>query len=164
MGVRPWIHLMQIGFLLDHPEFVTALALPIWEYWREALPEDTSVDHRIAKLQRHMQKSQLPMALVAYNNTEVIGTAALRLHDLEDRTDLSPWLGGVFVMPAHRGKGAASVLCQAVKRHAAGLGISSLYLFTQDQQRLYARLGWKYFEETTWRRNRGNIMHIATTA
>ncbi|RYY86592.1 MAG: GNAT family N-acetyltransferase [Chitinophagaceae bacterium] len=162
-GVRPRESSVRIGYLIDHPEFVAALAPAIWEHWREALPEDTSINHRIVKLQRHMQKSQLPIALVAYNNEEVIGTAALRSHDLEGRADLSPWLGGVFVMPAHRGKGAASMLCQAIKLHAASLSISSLYLFTQDQQQLYARLGWRPIEEATWRGKWGNIMLASTS-
>ena len=155
---------MRIGYLADHPEFLTVLAPAIWQHWREALPEDTMIEHRIAKLQQHMQKAELPIALVAHQKGEVLGTASLRRHDLESREDLSPWLGGVFVMPTHRGKGVASALCQAIKQKASSMGVESLYLFTPDQQRLYERLGWRAIEAAVWRNKCGDIMHISTAA
>jgi N-acetylglutamate synthase-like GNAT family acetyltransferase len=156
------MHSIRIGYLLDHPDFVEVLATPIWQHWRDALPEDATVEHRVAKLRQHMQKSQLPIALVAHQKGEALGIAALRLNDLEGREDLSPWLGGVFVLNCHRGQGVASVLCQAIKRLASGMKIESLYLFTHDQQRLYERLGWRTIETATWRGQRGNIMRIRT--
>ncbi len=155
---------MRIDYLVDYPEFLEVLAPPIWQHWREALPEDLTVDHRVIKLQQHMQKAELPIALVAHQNGEVFGTAALRRHDLEGREDLSPWLGGVFVLQRHRGKGVASALCQAIKNKAIGLGIESLYLFTPDQQHLYERLGWRTIEAAKWRGKCGNIMHISAAA
>jgi N-acetylglutamate synthase-like GNAT family acetyltransferase len=155
---------MRIGYLADHPEFVPVLAPAIWLHWREALPEDTTVEHRVVKLQQHMQKAQLPIALIAHQQGEVLGTASLRHHDLEGREDLSPWLGGVFVMHNHRGKGVASALCQAIKQKASSLSIESLYLFTTDQQRLYERLGWHTIEAATWRGKCSNIMRISTAA
>jgi predicted N-acetyltransferase YhbS len=155
---------MRIGYLADHPAFVPALAPAIWAHWREALPEDTSVEHRVAKLRQHMQKTALPIALVAHQQGEVLGTAALRRHDLEGREDLSPWLGGVFVMQAHRSKGVASALCQAIRQKACSMGIESIYLFTPDQQRLYERLGWRTIEAAAWRGRCGSIMCLHTTA
>jgi predicted N-acetyltransferase YhbS len=162
--VRQQKSLMRIGYLMDHPEFVPVLAPAIWEHWREALPEDTTVEHRVVKLRQHMQKAELPIALIAHQQGEVLGTAALRRHDLEGREDLSPWLGGVFVMHNHRGKGVASMLCHAIKQKASSMGIESIYLFTPDQQSLYERLGWRTIEAATWRGKCGNIMHISTAA
>jgi N-acetylglutamate synthase-like GNAT family acetyltransferase len=155
---------MRIDYLMDYPEFLEVLAPPIWQHWREALPEDMTIEHRVIKLQQHMQKAELPIALVAHQNGEVLGTAALRRHDLDGREDLSPWLGGVFVLQKHRGKGVASALCQAIKNKAISLDIESLYLFTPDQQHLYERLGWRTIEAATWRGKYGNIMHISAAA
>jgi predicted N-acetyltransferase YhbS len=152
---------MHISYLADHPEFVPVLAPAIWQHWREVLHEDVTVEHRAAKLQRHMQKSALPLSLVAHEHGEVFGIASLRLHDLEGREDFSPWLGGVFVLHEHRGKGIASALCRAIQNKAATMGIDSLYLFTTDQQRLYARLGWQSVKTATWRGQPGCIMQIA---
>lgn len=153
---------MHVGYLADHPEFVPVLAPAIWSHWRKELPEDTSVAHRVDKLRQHMQKAALPLALVAHQHGEVLGTASLRRHDLEGREELSPWLGGVFVMPGHRAKGVASALCEAIQQKASNMGIDSIYLFTPDQQRLYERLGWRTIEAATWRGHDGSIMCICT--
>jgi predicted N-acetyltransferase YhbS len=155
---------MRIGYLADHPEFVEPLASAIWAHWREVLPEDATIEHRIAKLQTHMQMAELPISLVAYQSGKVLGTASLRRHDLEGRDDLSPWLGGVFVMENHRNKGVASALCEAIKQKANSMGTESIYLFTPDQHRLYERLGWRAIESATWRGKSGYIMHINTAS
>jgi N-acetylglutamate synthase-like GNAT family acetyltransferase len=148
---------MQIDFLADHPRYIACLAPALLEHWRFALPEDT-LAVRAAKLGRHLSRQELPIAWVAHQNGEVFGTAALRMHDLEDRTDLSPWLGGVFVLPAYRNRGIGSALCETVERHAAAMGVSTLYLFTIDRQALYARLHWQDVETTRWRGFGATIM------
>ena len=66
--------------------------------------------------------------------------------------------GGVFVLPDHRNKGVASALCKAIKEEARVMGISSLYLFTPDQQGLYERLGWRAIEAAQWRGLCGSLM------
>jgi GNAT superfamily N-acetyltransferase len=52
-----------------------------------------------------MNRDELPIAWVAHANGQLLGTAALRVHDLEGREDLTPWLGGVFVDSEFRGRG-----------------------------------------------------------
>lgn len=148
---------MQIDFLSDHPYFIDSLAPALLDYWRFALPEDT-LEARKDRLRQHLNRKELPIAWVAHQGGEVYGTAALRMHDLEGRTDLSPWLGGVFVLPAFRRKGVGSALCMAVEHHAADEGVSKLFLFTIDQQSLYERLGWERIDGTSWRGFGGVIM------
>ena len=80
------------------------------------------------------------------------------MHDLEGREDLTPWLGGVFVLPAFRRQGIGSALCAAVEEHAQRTGVKTLYLFTLDQQSMYARLGWRHFDPCVWRGFKGDIM------
>lgn len=148
---------MQIDLLADYPHYVESLALPVLEHWRFALPEDT-LEVRKAKLRGHLNQNDLPIAWVAHQDGEVFGTAALRVHDLEDRTDLTPWLGGVFVLPAHRKKGIGSALSLTVERHAASKGVVELFLFTLDKQKLYTRLGFRRIEDIDWRGFSGVIM------
>ncbi len=148
---------MLISYLADHPEFVRVLAPAIVEHWRLVIPEET-VESRIAKLQRHMNRDALPIGWVAHADGQVLGTAALRVHDLEDRHDLTPWLGGVFVLPEYRRQGVASALCRAVEEKAWSLGFEALYLFTYDQQVLYVRLGWRKMERAVWRGLKSDIM------
>ena len=56
----------------------------------------------------------------------------------------------MYVLPEHRGKGIATALCRVVEAKARDSGISRLYLFTLDQEPLYARLGWKVLEHVVW--------------
>jgi GNAT superfamily N-acetyltransferase len=148
---------MQISYLADHPEFIPVLAPYIVEHWRAVLPEET-VERRIIKLQKHTNKSTLPIGWVAHADGQVFGTAALRVYDLEGREDISPWLGGVFVLPEYRRRGVASALCRAVEDGAWSLGFEMLYLFTPDQQPFYARLGWRKSEHVVWRGLESDIM------
>jgi len=148
---------LRISFLADYPQFADVLAPEIFEHWRYVLTDET-INDREAKLRQHLNKSELPIALVAHNDTEVLGTASLRANDLEGYAHLSPWLGGVFVRQPYRGRGIASALSQAVEQIACSLGHNTLYLFTPNQQRLYARLGWSTFESTIWHGVKANVM------
>lgn len=148
---------LRISFLADYPQFAEELAPEIFEHWRYVLTDETLKD-REAKLRQHLNKSELPIALIAHTDTEVLGTASLRANDLEGYAHLSPWLGGVFVRRTHRERGIASALSQAVERHAWSLGHNTLYLFTPDQQRLYTRLGWSQFESTIWHGVMADVM------
>ncbi len=47
-----------------------------------------------------------------------VGTASPEREDLEARPDLSPWLAGVYVEPAFRGRGYATALVRRVEAFA----------------------------------------------
>src|SRR5258707_90010 len=87
---------VRISYLVEHPEYIPQLAQWLFEQWDAILGEKTP-EARIKKLNAHMNRDQLPIAWVAHANGQLLGTAALRVHDLEERKDLTPWLGGVFV-------------------------------------------------------------------
>src|SRR5207237_9253213 len=90
----------------------------ICEHWGSILGEETP-EARIKKLKAHMNRDKLPIAWVAHANGQLLGTAALRVHDLERRKDLTPWLGGVFVGSEFRRLGIGAALC-AIVEDAAG--------------------------------------------
>jgi len=149
---------IQIDHLADYPQYIETLAPWIHDYWQPLLRDET-IDARIKKLRNHMSHTSLPIALVAHDGTQVYGTAALRVHDLPGREDLSPWLGGVFVGQTYRRQGIGSKLCHAVEQKAAELfGNSNLYLFTLDQQSWYQGLGWSFHETCDWMGHEGDIM------
>jgi len=87
---------VQISYLIEYPQYIAELAQWLFEEWDPILGEKTP-EARIKKLNAHMNRDQLPVAWVAHANEQLLGTAALRVHDLEGREDLTPWLGGVFV-------------------------------------------------------------------
>src|SRR6516164_653416 len=82
----------------------------------------------------------------------------LRVHDLEGREDLTPWLGGVFVGSHFRRQGIGTALCAAVENKARSQKIRVLYLFTLDKQEWYSRLGWKVLDQCIWHKRPGEIM------
>lgn len=149
---------MDISYLADHPEFIEVLAPWIYQHWRSMLTAET-LEYRVAKLKGHTNRETLPIAWVAHSGGKVFGTAALRIHDLPGREDLTPWLGGVFVGPEFRGRGIGARLCSAVEDKAKSLvGNDPLYLFTLDKQRWYEKMGWTITESCTWCGHDGHIM------
>ena len=148
---------VQINYLIDHPEYIPHLGQWLFEQWGSILGEETP-DARIKKLKMHLNRDELPIAWVAHTNGQVLGTAALRVHDLEDRTDLAPWLGGVLVGTKFRRRGIGEALCGAVEDEARNRGIETLYLFTLDLEAWYSRLGWKPLSPCVWHERPGMIM------
>jgi GNAT superfamily N-acetyltransferase len=149
---------MEISYLADHPEFIDTLAPWVLEHWRPILAQETLED-RVAKFRAHLNRDTLPIAWVAHRGSQVLGTAALRAHDLHGRDDLTPWLGGVYVAPQFRGCGVGTALCAAVEDGAKTLSATPvLYLFTLDRQAWYRSLGWSVFAPCTWCGRAGDIM------
>lgn len=154
---KPAQHIVEIHYLADHPEYVPSLAAALLEQWRWITPELTLSD-RTARMEAHLNRDTLPIAWVAHADGQALGTAALRVHDLEGREELTPWLGGVWVNPQSRNRGAGSALCTVAEAKARAMGFRELFLFTLDRQAWYAALGWAALEPTSWRDHPGTIM------
>ena len=148
---------VHISYLVDHPEYIPQLAQWLFEEWDSILGEATP-DARVKKLQAHLNRDKLPIAWVAHANDQVVGTAALRVHDLQGREDLTPWLGGVFVRSDFRRQGIGATLCARVEDEARSRGIQTLYLFTLDKQAWFSRLGWTVPGPCVWQERPGDIM------
>ena len=147
----------RISYLIDHPEYIPHLAQWLFEEW-DAILGERNTEARIKKLKAHLNRDELPIAWVAHANGQLLGTAALRAHDLEGREDLSPWLGGVFVGAQFRRRGVGAALCATVEEAARSRGIQTLYLFTLDKQVWYSHLGWTLLGPCVWHQRAGDIM------
>src|ERR1041384_1959805 len=148
---------LRISYLIDHPEYIPQLGKWLFDQWGAILGEETPTA-RIEKLKTHLNRDRLPIAWVAHGYGRVLGTAALRVHDLDDRPDLTPWLGGVLVGPHFRRRGIGEALCVTVENGARARGIETLYLFTLDLEAWYSRLGWKPLGACVWHARPGVIM------
>jgi GNAT superfamily N-acetyltransferase len=148
---------VRISYLVEHPEYIPQLAQWLFEQWDAILGEKTP-ETRIKKLHAHMNRNQLPIAWVAHANGQLLGTAALRVHDLEGREDLTPWLGGVFVGSQFRRRGIGAALCTTVEEAARSLRVKTLYLFTLDKQEWYSGQGWRVLAPCVWHERPGAIM------
>jgi GNAT superfamily N-acetyltransferase len=98
-------------------------------------------------LQQYMNRDRLPLMILMVSGSQTIGVAQLKFHELFDLfPDKEHWLGGIYVEPAHRGQGHASVLVRQAVAIASDHGIPTLHLQTSAHNGgLYARLGWEPF-------------------
>lgn len=81
---------------------------------------------------------------VLFDDGRPVGTAGLMCSDLESRPDLTPWIGGLYVEPAFRGRGHATALVRQVEDFARAVPVPTLWLYTVSADGLYLRLGWQH--------------------
>lgn len=136
---------VTVAYLADHREFIPQLAPLLHAEWGYLHPGATLAD-RVALLDESCRRDELPIALVAHVAGELLGTAALS-PGLRERPDLTPWLAGVYVLAAHRGRGIGSVLVRAIEAEAWRLGFARLYLVTAGKEPFYEALGWRAVEQ-----------------
>ena len=91
-------------------------------------------------------KDGLPVALVAVVDGQAVGTVTLKSDDWRPRADLSPWLGGLFVLPDHRGQGIAGGLVRALVDQASQRGVTTLY--TDCHAATVLVPGWQRMEDS----------------
>ena len=137
---------MHIDYLCDHPELIEELAELNFKEWGEFRPGDT-LEARTERMRAACGKGAIPSVVVAIEDGRLLGGALLIDSDMKTRPDLTPWLAGVYVKAEERGRGIASQLVNRIVEEAAGLGVETLYLYTDAAQSLYARLGWKVVED-----------------
>ncbi len=95
-------------------------------------------------LEQRCTESPFPKCFIAASNTdELLGTASLKINELANHPDKTHWLGEVYVKSELRGKGLGSLLTKTVADYAFAQGADRLFLYTPDQQALYAKLGWR---------------------
>ncbi|MGH9319604.1 MAG: GNAT family N-acetyltransferase [Vicinamibacteria bacterium] len=136
---------MKVDYLADHRGHIPRLAEWLHTQWGY-LHENDTVERRAARLEARATRGGIPVGFVAVEGDSLLGTASLVHDDLEIRPEIGPWLASVYVPPEHRGRGVASALVRRVVEEARDSGVSRLYLWTTDQERLYARLGWNQVE------------------
>lgn len=126
--------------------------LALWHHdeWGYLHPGDTA-EKRATRMEEHLGKKQIPTTFVAVTDGKPVGSASLVDYDMEGREDLTPWLASVYVIPEYRRHGIASALVRRVEEEAGELAVTTLYLFTWDQERLYARLDWSVLERTVYK-------------
>lgn len=139
---------VRIEPLHHHPAWIARIAAQLHAEWRE-FPAWASLATIEQRLTRHAQVDQAPFALIALDERgeRFLGTASVKLFELPGHPDKVHWLGEVFVPDQARGRGMGTALTQACIDTSRRLALPALYLYTPDQQALYARLGWETVEE-----------------
>ncbi len=134
----------EIKLLADCVETIPQLSeLQYEEITRHWVP-GSSIEGVSQKLMGHANRDQLPLTFVAIIDEQSIGMASLRITD-GIQPELSPWLGGLVVDPAYRGKGVGEALINQIKQEALLRHYQVLYLLAFDPTipKWYSRLGWE---------------------
>lgn len=152
---------MQITYLADHVHLVPQLAQWHYDQWHHLTPWE-NLEQCIDRLQTQAQKSGVPTTLIALKDEQLLGSASLVTYDMKGREDLSPWLGGVFVVPDYRRQGIGTQLVQGIVAEANKQNIERIYLYTtgQNNKNFYIQMGWSVTEEVEYMGGMRFIMHI----
>lgn len=139
--------------LEERPKYIDQLAGWLHEEFKSYNPNQ-EIGDRINRLKKMIIGDELPIMYIALENDQLLGCASLVECDLKIRSELTPWLASVFVHPSFRKQGAATKLVSEIINHSKRRGFEKLYLFTPDQQRLYAKLGFEIYENLDyWGKN-----------
>ena len=152
---------MRIESIADHPDFVETIARWHWDEWGEGDP-DGSLESWTQGLRRFVNRGRIPMVFLALEGEELLGSVTLNEHDMSTRRDLTPWVSGVFVKPAARGRGVARALVRHAVAQAAAMGVARLYLYTHSARGLYEKLGWSVIGHEDYEGKIVTLMSIET--
>jgi GNAT superfamily N-acetyltransferase len=143
----PLLKNITIDYLANHREIARELAKYSYGEWRSIYDQrgQTFADV-LSTYNERANIDSLPLALVGFQGEQLVGTVSLKAHDLDIRAELSPWLGGLFVIPTRRRLGVASMLIERALGEARRLKLKRLYLWTVSAESLYRKLGWSEVE------------------
>ncbi|WP_459176106.1 GNAT family N-acetyltransferase [Ewingella americana] len=137
---------VKIASLADVPQYLEVITQHLHGEWSD-FPHWAQKDYIRQRLEQRIASRGRQFVLVAFDeNDQVTGTASVMRYELDDVPERKYWLGEVFTCHAMRGKGIGSALVKACIARASQTDVDTLWLYTPDQQALYARLGWQEVE------------------
>lgn len=118
--------------------------------WGHLYPDETLDDAIADLLTRHDDPHDpdgLLLSWFAIVDDEPVGVVMLRGAGELEPDDAArfpgPWMAGLVVTPAHRGRGVASRLVEHAVSEAIARGITRLRLVTEHEAEFHARRGWE---------------------
>jgi N-acetylglutamate synthase-like GNAT family acetyltransferase len=137
-------HMFQTVLLRDHMDHSDTFAAWLHEQFAYEF-----VAQALHDWQREFKAGQNDgnwRTVIALENGQLLGGAALAKDDSPDHPALGPWLACVLVAPLARQRGVAERLIAEICSTAKGIGHQKLYLHTHDRRDYYAKRGWEYLE------------------
>jgi GNAT superfamily N-acetyltransferase len=140
---------MNIDYLAEHRAFIPALSEWFLQEWRDYYGDKTWEDIASTFYQR-LNRSRVPLALVAFEGDRPLGTVSLLEESISTRKHLAPWLGGLYVREDVRRHGIGKQLIEAAAGEARGLGIKQLFIGIRKAEDYYSKLGWEMVERVDY--------------
>lgn len=142
---------LQFENLADRPAAVPLVAEWYFREWGYLNPAST-LEKVADRLGSSMNRDAIPLVMLAVMGDQVIGSAELKYREMAIYPEKEHWLGGVFVVPEHRGKGVAARLIDAVVETARIVGVDLLHIQTERLDGgLYLKLGWQRTGQVCYR-------------
>lgn len=138
----------------NETSYIRTIANWFFNEWGTA---NSSVDRYIDVI-NSSSPNDLPVFFVA-EEQHIIGTAHLAQVDMgNSHPEFSPWLAGVFVDPAYRGRGVGEALSKAVLEKAKEIGFENCYLYTDTKENWYSKNGWQLLSREIYKNKNVAIM------
>lgn len=136
---------LTFAYLADHRDLLSLLAIWFHREWGRRNPELT-VDKIAENLEGRLHRNRIPLTFVAFVGTKPVGTASLKIHEMEIYPQYLHWLGAVYVLPQYRHRGIGTQIVEHAISEAQRLGVRDLYLYTRGSESFYAQFGWQPLE------------------
>ena len=91
------------------------------------------------------------VAVLAHCDGAPAGTCLLAPREIDPLHDVTPWLAGLYVLPAYRRLGVGFALVRAIETAARERGHARLYLYTDASEPYYSKRGWRTLERVDWK-------------
>ena len=97
---------MKILNLSEKPEYIETISEWLFNEWGHLNPGST-LESAIQRIKERSEGKDIPSIFVADIDGKAVGTVSLVKHDMDTRTELSPWVASLFVCRdfRHRKKG-----------------------------------------------------------
>ncbi len=151
--------MMQITYLADHPQFIPTLA----RWFFDESPDyfkDKTLRNAAALLEPRLNRDRIPLALVAFEGDEAMGTISLAEESLPTHAHLTPWLAGLHVNEERRHQGIATMLVEALVKEAKRLNVETLYIGISRAEDFYLERGWQLIERVDFHNRLVTIMKL----
>lgn len=135
---------LEVVSVRTRPDLLPVIAKWLWhQWWKE---EGRSLEETEAIYAECCNEVGAPQTLILLADGIPIATVTLARNDLDERPTLTPWLAGVCVIPARRGKGYIYHLLEAFDAACRQASVKTAWLFTNTAERVYLRAGWRAVE------------------
>ncbi len=149
---------MRFINLRDQPQAIATIAPWHFAEWHALFPHKTLQDFA-DDLTQSLGGDAIPQTWLMLDEAGAIaGTGSLLMQDMTINQHMSPWLANIYVHPTQRGRGLGKQMVQHVMEQAAQLGVQTLYLFTEDQQAFYEKLGWQLIQRELYEGEMVSVM------
>ena len=135
----------EISNLNALPDLKSTVADRIWQAWWK--PHGHLFQVVTDFFDDLPEARSIPFCLVAHDEGKYVGSVSGLVSDLEERPELSPWVGALWVEPEFRRQGVAAALVKAALDELFVLEYEAAFLCaTAEKRTMYERQGWKLIE------------------